>query len=141
MVRALLIAALAAAALAIPVPVTVPGDGAYIPAAEELKAPAEADVEPVSDTAIPDAAELAGVDEDGAQEGDLAGENVSEPDLPVERRVVDTGDLDTSAVDTSALGTDSLDTSSLNTDSLSTDSLTTALPTSSNTKRSDGDIP
>ncbi|KAJ3950762.1 hypothetical protein N0V92_012845 [Colletotrichum tropicale] len=116
MVRALLIAALASVALAIPVPVPVPTDGpaladnASIPTAEELETPALA-VPAQAD----DAAESARVDN-----GDEGGvEDVSEPKLPVQRRVVDTDDLDTSAFDTSGLNTDSL---------------TTALPTT-NTKR------
>ncbi|KAI8283049.1 hypothetical protein K4K59_007823 [Colletotrichum sp. SAR11_240] len=139
MVRALLIAALACAALAIPVP--VPADGpasagdAYIPTTEELGDPALAVPAQADDAAISDATEWTSADngdEDGV--GD-----VSEPKLPVQRRVVDTDDLDTSALDTSALNTNALDTSALDTSaldtsSLNTDSLTT-LPTSTNIKR------
>ncbi|KAF4916325.1 hypothetical protein CGCVW01_v010163 [Colletotrichum viniferum] len=144
MVRALLIAALASAALAIPVP--VPADGpalandAFIPTTEELEAPALAAPTQADDAGIPDVAEWTSVDN-----GDKGGvEDVSEPKIPVQRRVIDAGDLDTGALDTSSLDTDTL-TSALNTDSLNTesldassptiDSLTTALPTSANTKR------
>lgn len=144
MVRAFLIAALASAVLAIPVP--VPADGpalandASIPTTEELEAPTLAAPTQADDAAIPDAVEWASVDN-----GDQGGvEDVSEPKIPVQRRVVDAGDLDTSALDTSsldtgtlisALNTDSLNTESLDTSSLTTDSLSTAVPTSANTKR------
>ncbi|KAI8150981.1 hypothetical protein KHU50_012543 [Colletotrichum sp. SAR 10_65] len=144
MVRALLIAALASAALAIPVP--VPADGpasagdAYIPTTEELGDPALAVPAQANDAAIPDATE-----ETSAYKGDEGGVgDVSEPKLPVQRRVDDTEDLDTSALDTSAPDTSSLNTDtlttalnteSLDTSALNTDSLTSTLPTSSNTKR------
>ncbi|KAI8215443.1 hypothetical protein K4K54_000819 [Colletotrichum sp. SAR 10_86] len=149
MVRALLIAALASAALAIPIP--VPADGpasagdAYIPTTEELGDPALAVPAQANNAAIPDATEWTSADK--GDEGGVG--DVSEPKLPVQRRVDDTEDLDTSALDTSALDTSALDTSSLNTDTLTTalntesldtsalntDSLTSTLPTSSNTKR------
>ncbi|KAF3809415.1 hypothetical protein GCG54_00011615 [Colletotrichum gloeosporioides] len=140
MVRALLIAALAYAALAIPVPVPADGpalaDDASIPTAEGLEAPALAVPAQDDDAAIPDAAEWTSVDN-----GDESGVgDVSEPKLPVQRRVVDTSAFDTSALDTSALDTGALNTDSLNTDSLdtsslNTDSLTATLPTSTSTKR------
>ncbi|EQB48621.1 hypothetical protein CGLO_12132 [Colletotrichum gloeosporioides Cg-14] len=135
MVRALLIAALACAALAIPVPVPADGpalaDDASIPTAEGLEAPALAVPAQDDDAAIPDAAEWTSVDN-----GDESGVgDVSEPKLPVQRRVVDTSALDTSAPDTESLNTDFLNTDSLDTSSLNTDSLTATLPTNTNTKR------
>ncbi|KAI8240833.1 hypothetical protein K4K55_000303 [Colletotrichum sp. SAR 10_96] len=144
MVRALLIAALASAALAIPVP--VPADGpasagdAYIPTTEELGDPALAVPAQADDDAVSDATEWTSVD--NGDEGGVG--DVSEPEIPVQRRVVDTDDLDTGALDTSALDTSSLNTDplttvlntdSLNTESLDTSSLNTDSLTSTNTKR------